>query len=117
MDADDYINFDCDDRESEPWQYDTRFQNKPRFFRQRADIKPITWTTGDGAVLELHEMEDKHLQNTLSYITRRAQEWEQVKKLALERTGVDAGEYIINGRYGHVWFDLFVKEVKRRQQS
>lgn len=92
---------------------------RPKFFQKRYHVTPSTiyWTTCDGEVLTLSEMKDSHVQNTLNYITRRSQQWESARTLAEERTGTDIGEYIINGKLGVEWFDLFVAEIKRRQEA
>ncbi len=87
----------------------------PRLYFRR-DVPPQhTWMTGDGTTLLVTYMEDSHVQNTLNYITRRSQQWETTRELARERNGVDVGNYIINGRPGSEWFDIFVAEIKRRQ--
>jgi len=86
-----------------------------RLYFRREMRKAIYWVTGGGESINIEDMEDSHLQNTLNYITRRSQQWEVTRELALERNGVDVGEYIINGKSGSEWFDIFVAEIKRRQ--
>lgn len=87
-----------------------------RLYFRRDIRKQVFWTTGEGEPLDIEDMEDSHVQNTLNYITRRSQQWEVTRELALERNGIDVGEYIVNGKPGSEWFDIFVAEIKRRQQ-
>jgi hypothetical protein len=86
-----------------------------RLYFRRDVRKQHIWTTGDGESLNVEDMEDSHVQNTLNYITRRSQQWELTRELAKERNGVDVGQYIINDKLGSEWFDIFVAEIKRRQ--
>lgn len=86
-----------------------------RLYFRRDVRKSHYWVTGDGTSIEVSQMEDSHVQNTLNYITRRSQQWEVTRQLAKERNGVDVGEYIINGKPGSEWFDIFVAEIKSRQ--
>lgn len=88
-----------------------------RLYFRRMVEKQHYWTTGDGESLPVSDMEDSHIQNTLNYITRRSQQWEVTRELARERNGVDVGEYIINGKAGREWFDIFVAEIKKRQET
>lgn len=94
------------------WRRNPKMQ---RLYFRRDVGQRVFWTTGDGESMLVHDMEDSHVQNTLNYITRRSQQWELTRDLAKERSGVDVGEYIINGKPGREWFDIFVAEIKRRQ--
>lgn len=95
-------------------------KRKPKMQRLyfRRDVrKQHMWLTGEGESINIEDMEDSHVQNTLNYITRRSQQWEVTRELARERNGVDVGEYIINGKAGREWFDIFVTEIKKRQET
>lgn len=105
------------------WERDREFDQPEkekkvnRLYFRRDIRKQVFWTTGEGESLPVSDMEDSHIQNTLNYITRRSQQWEVTRELARERNGVDVGEYIINDKPGHEWFDIFVAEIKKRQET
>lgn len=74
----------------------------------------VIWSTGSGESIKLDEMEEQHLRNTLSYIHRRMEQWNEARTLSKAR-GQDIGKYFVNGRTGMEWFDLMSAELRRRQ--
>lgn len=117
MAAEDYFDpLDTLERDRDDmFQHWKRKPKMQRLYFRRDVRKQHMWLTGEGESINIEDMEDSHVQNTLNYITRRSQQWETTRELALERNGVDVGDYIINGKPGSEWFDIFVAEIKRRQ--
>jgi hypothetical protein len=89
---------------------------EPRFFNRIPKKKVLVWTTGQGEVIRVADMEDSHLQNTINYLTRKSFEWGHAKAKALE-VDVDLGEMIVNKMSVDEWLQIFYSEVKRRQDE
>ena len=43
------------------------YDDGPRFFNRRPKQKQMVWTTGQGEIIPITEMEDSHIQNTINY--------------------------------------------------
>ena len=76
----------------------------------------IEWTTGQGEILRLADMEDSHLLNTIVYIRRRAAEFAEVEQIAHSRN-LAVPQPLINKRPFDYWIDAMLKELNRREQK
>lgn len=78
--------------------------------------RDIEWTTGQGEVLRLEQMEDSHLLNTVAYINRKLDEYNKVAAMAHARNQT-VPQYMINKASGTFWIDAMLKELNRREQK
>jgi len=85
----------------------------PRFFRPPEPTAPV-WVTGQGERIPINKMEDSHVANTISYLTRRKDAWDRAIEVARE-SGVELGSMILGKLTIEQWLANFYAEVKRRQ--
>lgn len=75
--------------------------------------KNIEWTTRQGEIIRVADMEDSHLGNTICYLHRKLETHAKAAEFMVER-GFTVPPCIINKRPVTEWLDIFGKEAVRR---
>lgn len=84
-------------------------------FNRRKNMrnKDYIWQSADGRAYALHEMEESHLMNTVAFLDRKINEFNNIATDAADK-GLLFPKYKVNGELGTVWKDRMLKELNRR---